>query len=66
MPEEEPRLVTASELAHMLRVSRSAVRGWISRRMIPVTRFGRSVRIKIETAEKLIREGLPPTKKGRE
>jgi excisionase family DNA binding protein len=52
------RFVKPKELAVMLNVSHEAIRSWIFRRWIPVTRFGRAVRIRLEVAEKIAREGL--------
>jgi excisionase family DNA binding protein len=46
------------ELAKILNVSPEAVRTWIFHKKIPVKRFGRAVRIPIDVAECIIREGL--------
>ncbi len=60
MSETEPKFVKPKDLARMLAVSPEAVRSWIFRRRIPVTRFGRAVRIQVEVAERITKEGLGP------
>ena len=50
--------VKPAELAKALNVSPEAVRSWIFRGEIPVMRFGRAVRIPVDVAENIVREGL--------
>ncbi len=54
----EKEYLKAKELAEVLNVSTECIRSWIHQGRIPVKRFGRAVRIPMEVAEKILREGL--------
>ena len=54
------KLLTPNEVANRLSVSPLTVRKWIFLKRLPVVRLGRSVRIREEDAESLIRQGYMP------
>ena len=53
-------LLTVNETASKLSISPITIRKLIFRKQIPVVRIGRSVRIREEDAESIIREGYLP------
>ncbi|MGI9101827.1 MAG: excisionase family DNA-binding protein [Terriglobales bacterium] len=55
-----PRLLTVPETSAALGIKNPTVRKWIALRRIEFVRVGRSVRIPLETVERLIREGTVP------
>lgn len=49
------KLLTIEEVAEALSISKSTVKAWTSRRVIPVVKMGRIIRITPQTLENLIR-----------
>ncbi len=54
------RLLKPAEVATRLAVSQTTVRKWIFLRKLPVVRVGRTVRVREEDLEALIRLGYQP------
>lgn len=48
------KLLTIEEVAEQLGISKSTVKAWTSRRVIPVVKMGRMIRINPQTLKELI------------
>lgn len=58
------KLLTAAEAAERLAVSPVTVRRWLHRGHIPSVKLGRTLRVREEDVEALVRFGLEPTGRG--
>jgi excisionase family DNA binding protein len=56
------RLLSTREVARTLSVGERTVRGWISKRTIPVVRIGRAVRVSRSAVEELIERLTVPAR----
>jgi excisionase family DNA binding protein len=66
MDTEKPvRLLRVEEAAQLLNVKSSTIRAWIARRRIGSVRLGRSIRVPLEEADRLIAQGTIPAREPR-
>lgn len=60
-----PKLMTVSEFAQALGVTKACIRRWVLERRVTTTRLGRLVRIPAAEAARLIEAGMRPADRGK-
>jgi excisionase family DNA binding protein len=53
-----PKLLTAEEVADLLRVNRSSVYRWVERGLLPAIKVGRTVRFNPDVVKAVLERGL--------